>query len=160
MNRLCLLLVLLTGCVKSQHGIPNFAQVDAGIWRGGQPTDAGWIYLKSLGVSNDVKLNLEEPGDKTAVLMGIKLYDAPMDFTHQLGIRPIPKDFFEDLLVALPAGGTFIHCEKGQDRTGLFVAIWRHRWDGWSKADAEKEMLAHGFHKELHGLWECWENLK
>ena len=43
--------------VQMAHGIPNFAQVGPGVWRGGQPNAAGWAYLKSLGVRRDVKLN-------------------------------------------------------------------------------------------------------
>ena len=53
--------------------------------------------------------------------------------------------------------GTFVHCEHGQDRTGLIVALYRVKVNGWDKPKSEKEMLALGFHKELHGLWEYWE---
>jgi hypothetical protein len=35
--------------------------------------------------------------------------------------------------------------------------MMRMRWQGWTKADSEKEMLEHGFHKVLHGLWKAWE---
>jgi len=31
---------------------------------------------------------------------------------------------------------------------------------GWSKPEAEKEMLALGFHKGLVGLWLYWKTLK
>jgi hypothetical protein len=31
---------------------------------------------------------------------------------------------------------------------------------GWTKQQAEKEMLAFGFHRSLHGLHEAWENFE
>ena len=55
--------------------------------------------------------------------------------------------------------GTYVHCEHGQDRTGLMVANYRIK-NGMSKKDAEKEMLDDGFHKSLLGLWEAFEHLK
>jgi hypothetical protein len=51
----------------------------------------------------------------------------------------------------------FVHCLHGQDRTGIVIAFYRVLFCNWSKADAEKEMLAHGFHKECIGLWERWK---
>ena len=32
------------------NGIPNFREVAPGVYRGGQPTTAGWAFLKSKGV--------------------------------------------------------------------------------------------------------------
>lgn len=149
--------LLICGCARERcaHGIPNFAQVSPGIYRGGQPSDAGWLYLKSLGVTNDVKLNLEA-GDETAELLGMRIFRVPVSLEQQLGLQELPDGYFENLMVALPAAGTFFHCEHGQDRTGLVVAMWRVRWQGWTRSDAEQEMLGHGFHKELVGLWDFW----
>lgn len=172
---LLVLLVLLCGCVKTTlHGIPNFAVVKPGIYRGGQPTYEGWRYLASIGVSNVIKLNTESEGsDATARLFKMTVFTAPISFSEQIGWSPIDAQNLENVSVSCPwnystggnvdknAGcGLFVHCEHGQDRTGLFVAMERVRWDYWTKADAEKEMLAHGFHKSLHGLWEFWENYK
>src|SRR5262245_28831948 len=53
--------LLLCGCATqpTQHGIPNFGKVDGveALYRGGQPTLEGWRYLKSVGVTNIIKLN-------------------------------------------------------------------------------------------------------
>src|SRR3954463_14789217 len=57
-----LLLTVLTGCVRTQptqNGIVNYGVVDEarGIYRGGDPSPAGWEYLRLHGVTNVVKLN-------------------------------------------------------------------------------------------------------
>lgn len=43
----------------------------------------------------------------------------------------------------------FIHCEHGQDRTGLIVGLYRVFQEGWTPAAAYAEMKAIGFHPEL-----------
>jgi len=47
----------------------------------------------------------------------------------------------------------FLHCRQGQDRTGIVVAAYRMKVDGWSLADAEAEMRSFGFH-------DIWMELK
>jgi protein tyrosine/serine phosphatase len=39
-----------------------------------------------------------------------------------------------------------IHCQHGADRTGAIVALYRIIVQGWSKADAVREMNEGGFH--------------
>lgn len=155
-----LMAALAAGCAstKMTHGIPNFAVVKPGVYRGGQPkTKADWQYLKSLGVYNVIKLNLESEGsDEEAWNEGMVVYYVPVNIWQQLGFEKMPPNF--SLGWQSNIGGTFIHCEHGEDRTGEFIAIQRVKFEGWSKADAEAEMLAHGFHKSLHGLWEYWED--
>ncbi len=62
----------LAGCVTRPvvNGVPNFAEVQAGLYRGGQPNEQGWQFLRSLGVTNVVKLNREvadTPADRMIV---------------------------------------------------------------------------------------------
>ena len=62
------------------NGIPNFAEVAAGLYRGGQPNEQGWQFLRSLGVTNVVKLNREvadTPADRMIVQF-IPLPPAPI----------------------------------------------------------------------------------
>lgn len=159
------MLLQLCGCVTAvlTHGVPNFATVEPGVYRGGQPTEAGWKYLKSIGVSYDVKLNTwDEASDLGAFAAGMFVQDdGIIDFWEQTLGRPngyAVDSAVQSLINKGNHPGIFIHCEHGQDRTGLVVAIYRVRVCGWSKADAEKEMLARGFHKDLRGLWDFWED--
>jgi tyrosine-protein phosphatase SIW14 len=151
--KIALLALLASGCVSMPmtHGIPNFAEVEPGIFRGGQPTPEGWSYLAAAGVSNVVKLNLEgEAKDPSSA----RFIYIPIDIVQQT-IGPV-RDYQISSAIANIRPGTFIHCSHGQDRTGLVIACYRLS-RGWTKPDAAAEMLAHGFHKSLHGLWEFWE---
>ena len=151
---------LLTGCATAPltHGIPNLRQVEPGVWRGGQPTAEGWTYLASLGVTEDVKLNLENGGDPEATALGMTVHSFPLSFARQIGLREIPRAEFYTLIDSQPpTRNVFIHCQHGEDRTGVAVALWRMRQDNWTKPMAEKEMLKFGFHKSLFGLWRFWK---
>jgi protein-tyrosine phosphatase len=43
-----------------------------------------------------------------------------------------------------------IHCRAGLHRTGVLVAVYRMEYEGWSPAEAFRELKAHGF-----GPWVC-----
>lgn len=151
------LAMLATACRSTQmtHGVPSLYQVEAGVWRGGQPTEAGWLWLAGHGVTNVVKLNESSEGnDSAARELGMQVETYPINWCRQVCLRP-HKCQLRQAVEAI-RGGTYIHCEHGQDRTGLAVACYRLK-EGWSKADAEKEMLACGFHRSLQGLYGCWQ---
>jgi tyrosine-protein phosphatase SIW14 len=170
--RIGLVLILLAlGCSPTtlNQGIPNFVQVEPGLWRSGQPTTAAqWSYLKSIGVRHVVKLNFDSEGtDALAIAAGLDV--------HVLSVQPEgDQDVFDNVLntfvrpnaaalseaerVIAEDGGVLVHCTHGQDRTGLVVGEHRVLHDRWSKADAYAEMLKNNFHAELHGLHETWES--
>jgi tyrosine-protein phosphatase SIW14 len=51
-------------------------------------------------------------------------------------------------LMADPANRPlFVHCRQGHDRTGIIVAAYRMKEEGWHLAAAEAEMEAFGFNK-------------
>ena len=160
-------LFLLCGCAVpgfNPHGIPNFAIVAPGIYRGGQPIyEDSWTYLSSLGVSNVVKLNLEkEANDDAAERLGMTVHYTGICLEQQLFTRPLFHSRLPELRDALThvKPGTFVHCAHGQDRTGLAIACYRLQEQGWTRTDARQEMLNHGFHRELRGLWHYWKNFQ
>src|SRR6058998_848923 len=81
--------MILCGCksTPSNRGVPNFSVVDTnmGVFRGAEPSPAGWQYLASLGVSNVVKLNTEAEGtDAQATALGMKVNRFPFTTREQL----------------------------------------------------------------------------
>lgn len=176
----CALLVFC-GCATTpvMASIPNFHVIDLGpnllgAWRGAEPDVSGCKMLHNLGVTKVVKLNTEaESTDANLRGYGMQIVECPITTEQQLfGGKEL--EFQVQKAVGSIGPNTFVHCgsdvrtkspwdahrktQGGQDRTGLVCAVYRVRVQHWSKADAEKEMLANGFHKELRGLWEYWEN--
>jgi tyrosine-protein phosphatase SIW14 len=149
-------ILLVCSCATPQ-AIPNFSKVDPGVYRGGQPTHEGWLKLQSLKVKSVIKLNTEQEGsDQEAESLGMVVHRYPVTFREQMFQEPNP-DFVWDA-ASWMTPGTFVHCQHGQDRTGLVVGCYRIA-TGTPKFLAEREMLRLGFHKELRGLWEFWEDM-
>ena len=149
--------LIITGCASQHakptvHGIDNFGQVAPGIYRGGQPTADGWYFLKSLGVTNVVKLNTDSEGSDPAKAFNVQSF--PIPFSQQLIFEPTESNI--DAAVNAITEHTFIHCTHGQDRTGLVVGEYRVRKCGWTKAQARAEMAEYGFHPILFGLERFW----
>ena len=81
------------------------------------------------------------------------LHYHPIDTLQQLVTGPDPAAITAALSQITP--GTFIHCEHGQDRTGLLVGLHRLSQD-WTPQAAWLEMTNHGFHPALLGLTHYW----
>jgi hypothetical protein len=152
-------LLLLAACqTVPVEDIPRFAIVPGathdGLWRGGQPSVIAWRQAVNAGIRHSVKLNLEAENAPAS----IEVLAFPMNLGMQLGEGPSQAMLIQIVNAIRP--DTLVHCEHGQDRTGLVIACYRVLVDGWTCADAEQEMIAHDFHKSLHGLWEAWERFK
>jgi hypothetical protein len=160
--------------VNLLHGIPNLFAVeqDRNIWRGGTPTAEGWAYLKGQGITDVVKLNTEAEGrDAVAEACGMTIHRFPIPWWRQVFLWPKQADLIA--AVACIKRHTFIHCgsdartaspdaqedntQGGEDRSGLLVGCFRLS-QGWTKADAYAEMLAHSFHAALQGLQGRWNS--
>ncbi len=150
---------LLAGCVTRPvvNGVPNFAEVAAGIYRGGQPNAQGWQFLRTLGVTNIVKLNREvadQPAD------GMKVYSIPLPpaTIWEVFQKPCSNDVSR-AVQAMQLRGTYVHCRFGRDRTGLVVGCYRMWIDGWSESAATCEMNAMGFRGAIPGLNAFWKSV-
>lgn len=152
------IVLALTGCAHDD--LPNFAEVETGIYRGGQPTAEGWEKLKAMGVTDDLKLNPESEAsdDQAQYVDGVWLHYWPINLWEQTFGEP--KRWALNCAVSSIHPGTYIHCSHGQDRTGLIVGLYRLQVEHWSKCSAYAEMRAHGFHPELFGLQRAWNEAK
>lgn len=129
----------------SAPGIKNFDQVDAHVYRGGQPTDEGLQYLAKLGVKTIV--DLRETGDRSSAEervvtgAGMKYVNVPMT-----GLTP-PTDAETTGILAMlednTTGPVFVHCLRGADRTGAVIAAYHISHDKWDSARALKDAKAH-----------------
>jgi protein tyrosine/serine phosphatase len=124
-------------------GLPNFAKVSDSLYRGAQPTAEGFDRLKRMGVKTVV--NLRSFSSDRSDLKGTGLRYAHI---YCKAWHPEDEDTLDFLkIMSDPANHpVFVHCQKGADRTGCVVAVYRVVEQGWSMEDAVKEMHQFGFH--------------
>jgi tyrosine-protein phosphatase SIW14 len=132
-------------------GVPNFAEVSPTLYRGGQPTRAGFAELKRRGVKTVISLRHLHNDRELLEGLGMRYVD--------LGFKPTdPNDrlvaqFLE--VVLDPANQpVFVHCKAGADRTGALVAVYRVVVQGWPMSEAVRELPLFGF----HGVWTSLED--
>jgi tyrosine-protein phosphatase SIW14 len=143
---------------------PNFAQVTAGIYRGGHPDEGGLLYLQSLGVITIVDLEIGDFIEATpwsisdeiqeATALGINDVREPISAFSLALSSSFDDEINADLAILADTSQqpVYVHCAHGQDRTGLVIGLERVINEGWAPADAWQEMLAHGFHEGFLGL--------
>ena len=126
---------------------PHFFKVDERLYRGGQPTLAGIRRLEKLGVKTVV--SLRNQGDKSsraerelAESLGMRWVSMPM----RMYWRPSEEQTraFLQLVSDPQRQPVFVHCQHGEDRTGVLVAVYRVVGQGWAPEDAYAEALELG----------------
>lgn len=132
-------------------GLSNVGRVAPHVLRGAQPGKEGYATLKSMGIRTviDMRTTANEKNEVEAA--GMKAIAVPIEMTRN-GLKEKV-----DQVVALMADPAhqpvYVHCRHGQDRTGIVVAAYRMKQQGWSLIDAEVEMQAFGFN-------DIWVNFK
>ena len=132
---------------RNLKGVPNFATVDdapEAIYRGGQPTKAGFKTLKEMGVKTVIDLRDDRvPWAKDAVTKnGMTYVNIPSN-----AARTSPTTIAAFLTaVSAAERPIYVHCKRGRDRTGLEVACYRlvHQQDRWTRAQAIEDLRRHG----------------
>jgi len=124
-------------------GLSNVGRVAPGVLRGAQPGKDGYATLKAMGVRTVIDMRTSESEKAQVEAAGMKAIAIPIEMTRD-GLREKV-----DRVVALMADPAnqpvYVHCRHGQDRTGIVVAAYRMKQQGWSLADSESEMQAFGF---------------
>jgi tyrosine-protein phosphatase SIW14 len=130
----------------SVPGIRNFYQVDEHVYRGGQPTDAGFAYLAKLGVRTVLDLREDSirarAEEKAVTAVGMRYVNVPMS-----GLVPPTAAQTRQVLSVLKdpaAGPVFVHCLHGVDRTGAVIAVYHIDHDQWENARAIQDANSHG----------------
>jgi len=137
---------------SAKKDLPNFSQVNANLYRGGQPTETGIkqlegkvktiVYLRGV----DERAKTEE---KWANAADINFKSFPLNNLFR------PKDSqIKDILAFIndPQNQpVFVHCKRGADRTGTVIAVYRISHDGKTAKEAVDE--AEQFHL---GWWQFW----
>lgn len=132
-------------------GLGNFHRVTPNLYRGAQPTAEGLRAAEALGVKTVIDLRAFH-SDRSEV-KGTKLKLESISF-HTWHPEDSDVIRFLNIATAPKAQPVFVHCLHGSDRTGTMIAIYRIAVQGWTKADAIREMTKGDF-----GFHPVWKNL-
>ncbi|MDQ3321238.1 MAG: tyrosine-protein phosphatase [Acidobacteriota bacterium] len=133
--------------------LPNFAQVNANLYRGGQPTEAGVKELAKMGVKTIVDLRGEEDIARAEEIWAQKAGVRFVNVSLSNWFEPKTADI-EQILKEIDAPENqpvFVHCRRGADRTGTVLAVHRIRHDDWTAKQAIAEAKRYDF-----GWWQFW----
>jgi protein tyrosine phosphatase (PTP) superfamily phosphohydrolase (DUF442 family) len=146
---------LAVGCASTPRGpivadgVRNYDEVSQTLSRGAQPTSAGVETLAGLGLVTIINLRPEWESRETFRLERntagrlMKRYES-----IPLSNWRAPREADVARILAViddPATQpVFVHCQRGADRTGTVIAIYRITHDCWSAEEAIREARAHG----------------
>src|SRR5262245_20881350 len=127
----------------TSDNVPRFIEVHSGLYRGGQPTINGFEDLKKMGVRTVINLRVDDSERKKIEALGMKYVHIPIDMPLlQRPWKEIPQKSVDDFLRTVndPANQpVFVHCQRGADRTGTMIALYRVRVNNWEAAKAYDE---------------------
>jgi len=133
------------------NGLSNIGRVTPVIYRGAQPLPEGYATLKKIGIRTVINLRTSKSEKKEVEAAGMKSVEIPLNVLKDIDVRTVNSII--DIMVDPDKQPVYVHCRQGQDRTGIVIAAYRMKIDGWSLKDAEAEMQAFGFN-------DIWRELK
>jgi protein tyrosine/serine phosphatase len=128
------------------RSLPNFAKVNDKLYRGAEPKKEGIPELKALGIKTviDMGHGVEDSKEERGWVesQGMKYVNIHL---HNW-LKSKPEDIDAILKEVESAGNqpVFLHCQRGSDRTGTVVAVYRMKNDGWLPKQALDEAKTFG----------------
>lgn len=136
---------------EGQNLAPAIELVEPGLYRGHRPDTATLQQLKSLGVRTILDLedtqSAVKPESAVVRSLGMTFISTPMSGFWAPSDATVNQA--EAVLADKSRRPLFVHCQHGEDRTGLIVGLYRVQTEHWTPAAAYREMLAKGFHRIL-----------
>jgi tyrosine-protein phosphatase SIW14 len=138
-----------------------FAPVTDLVWRGPRPQ--GSTDFASVRASFKSVVSLEgmaEDQKEMVELAPVPVISCPIVFS-EIYFTGITESRLNAILgeIAAAPKPVLVHCQHGEDRTGLIIAAYRVRVCLWTKDAAMKEALAYGYRNWLNfGINKTWAN--
>jgi protein tyrosine/serine phosphatase len=139
-------LLFVLGCDAHVLPLPvRFAQVDAHLYRGGQPTAEQVRRLHDLGVRTIICLRTSPSREEEAAARALGMRFVNLPFRASFNVPDGNK--LRQIVAAIESSPdpVYVHCAQGRDRTSLIVALYRVWVTRWAPAFAwQKEALDFG----------------
>jgi protein tyrosine/serine phosphatase len=142
MHRSMFFIVLLTPTfllAAPDHNIPRFQKVAEGFYRGGQPQQKGFEYLKAQGIHTIINLREENDEEPTVRSLGMNYVHIPMTVSMWSRISDADISKYFQVMNDPANYPVYIHCQRGADRTGVMVGFYRIAAQGWEGQKAYDE---------------------
>lgn len=131
----------------------NSTLVESGIYRGPRPNREDYPALSMsfrsiISLEGEDEDKIEAAGLDTA---NCRLYPYPIS-PWQIYVAGISTAYLREILtevVALPKP-LLVHCQHGEDRTGMLIAAYRMTVDHWTLPAAMDEARRFGYHGILN----------
>lgn len=125
-----------------KKNLPNLFKVSDTLYRGAQPTRAGFLELNKMGIKTIINLREHHTDKKLITGMGFNYFAIPTSTT-----KPDKARYQKALdIMNNPAmQPVFVHCLHGADRTGTAVALYRITVQKWQTEEAIKELQQGGY---------------
>ena len=122
---------------KPMVKVKNFHKVSQTLYRSAQPNKKEMQQLKNYGINTIINLRNSLSDKQEVKNSGLKLIEIPIK---------TKKISYEDMVDAMIAfrdapKPVLVHCRRGSDRTGCFVACYRMLFEDVSREEAKKELL-------------------
>jgi uncharacterized protein (TIGR01244 family) len=131
---------------RTYSELPNFHQVNENLYRGAQPQRGGPKKLSELGIKTVINLRGESEDTRKeqaeVEAAGMRYFNIPMS---GLG-RPTDQQVERALAVIDTRENwpVFVHCQRGADRTGVIIAVYRILRNQWTAEQAIDEAKRFG----------------
>lgn len=131
------------------EGLPNFAEISPGLYRSGQPTAEGFAQAKKLGIKTILNLRWGASDREELQGLGLKYYH--ISFNPWIVDEDEVVEFLQ-IVMDPTHQPVLVHCQRGADRTGMMVAVYRHLVQSWPMERAKKEMGRFDFHPMFENM--------
>jgi len=138
--------IVIVAKVKAQDAeimipIKRFAEVDANLYRGAQPDEAGFRALKEMGIKRIINFRSERDlaAEEKALVekLGLEYINIPWTI-YSFYNHSVFERFFESLKDKDTAP-IFFHCKRGSERTGVISAAYKIKFKDYSLREAIKD---------------------
>ena len=147
-------ILFLAAVSQSSFGVDNFIRVSEGIYRSARLSDNDIEMLHALKFKTIINLENDDLAIFHEQLMA-KMWNLD-DKSFPMSALKKPKEDSVNQILALLKNPkirpVLVHCEHGEDRTGLIIGLHRVLNEKWKPEDAYDEMLRYGFHPILFNL--------